>query len=1353
MRTTHALVGILLLITQPCAVLAATRVEIEINEPHANRSVSWPMTTGVPFPRGQLTDELNCRLVDNTGQERMLQSRVAATWDAQRSSIRWLTIDFIAEPTRTYTLEFGPEISRKRFASTLRVEREPIGDTTNNSQVAVSTGALITNFSSTSPSALGKIGIVTNEQTSWVAQGRAEGEHFYIDQDGREFSGARDGSDRKVVVEADGPVRASVRVDSFYTGPSGQRIVNCRTRYHFFAGTRLVKAVHEFRVVGSTRQTRFKDIAFSLDLLSDTEDRTVVADVDGAPGNQVKAVEWQDDTQSVSSIQRTYRHFGNPECRGALVEQRDRTEHTHASPEHVGEWMQVRNRHVAITGSLRWMWQQFPKEWQTTQDALTLHLWSPRADELDFGADGIRAFFGEAGRKYLLEWNTGGRLNAISNYFYYAGHAALKRGDVDGQGINKHHEFWLHFGSAEDSAAGQEYGMLAANQPLALASGAWNCSTDVFGPLMSRPTKSKFNAKYERIVDRLFDLGQKAQDDFGDYGWWGFGSGPHYSYQWDEATQRHFADPRRFEYHTYQKETQLWWNYLRSGERKFYDWAIPSEDHWVDIAVTHVPLTYQCEWRGGFRQPQTLHFRPGDWAIDSPLFYIRQRDSAEAWLRGCSQFQASYHRTLETTSLAYYITGDERYNDVLKFWKDYWSDFAGLRSDAPDKFPTWLREQPWFEPTTANDPSKSWAEMIRDYCPFTSGLRHQMTYFFSLSTLYEHTWDPKLGQVLRECANAYIDPKHDMGVWPTQENRLPAFAEAPELAHFWVPALWKYARATQDDRMPGVFKKYFDACYAADPFREDVGRYSNVHLAYAYYFTRDAKHLRPALLELERLLPNAEPLAKPQDLGRRLYNPYAPIQCFTAVPRLLWAIDAARRDGVSVPGAPLLRPQRTAISVEKKPGRVLRLKLWGYDSTLRVLDPTGAPVKDVRVHTTRHASRIQPFDRAMPNFEVYLHELTIPAKAPGGAYVLVPRLELAVLEASHGDADAETKPRVLANAANPIALDDNTAIVRVPKDEDVVQFESAVASTLRITDSSGNTLKTKLNDSVIEVDTATLVAPRVLHVSAGPSRNRSRQWFRIINLPVEDCWCSLNDIDINDMPSREASVAAVKRQVPSTSQVYTSGRFGSALRMEPGRKLQIPDHVTVEGRTQKLFDLREGTIEFFVKRRWDDRLQTTQPVTFLNNGLLRAWSPKPLPLNEWAHVAVEWRPLKRDPSRIAVHIYVNGRDKHNYRSTWWEGYSQKPLTMPNREWLKEFVCETRPGASFEIDELRISTVARYADQSVQLGGQQVFNPVRFKSPQRPFTKDKSTAVLFHFDKSISGESSLVSRPLQAALSN
>ena len=94
---------------------AATRVPLVINEAFPDRAIPWPITTGVPFPRRGLTKIENCRLVDDLGNALPFEAKVAATWDAEKSSIRWLTIVFIAQPSRTYALEFGDDV-RTTFA-------------------------------------------------------------------------------------------------------------------------------------------------------------------------------------------------------------------------------------------------------------------------------------------------------------------------------------------------------------------------------------------------------------------------------------------------------------------------------------------------------------------------------------------------------------------------------------------------------------------------------------------------------------------------------------------------------------------------------------------------------------------------------------------------------------------------------------------------------------------------------------------------------------------------------------------------------------------------------------------------------------------------------------------------------------------------------------------------------------------------------------------------------------------------------------------------------------------------------------------------------------------------------------
>jgi hypothetical protein len=72
--------------------------------------------------------------------------------------------------------------------------------------------------------------------------------------------------------------------------------------------------------------------------------------------------------------------------------------------------------------------------------------------------------------------------------------------------------------------------------------------------------------------------------------------------------------------------------------------------------------------------------------------------------------------------------------------------------------------------------------------------------------------------------------------------------------------------------------------------------------------------------------------------------------------------------------------------------------------------------------------------------------------------------------------------------------------------------------------------------------------------------------------------------------------------------------------------------------------------------------------------------------------------------------------------------------------LEEFIG--RGVAPFMLDELRVSTIARYADLQVEFGGQQTFNPFRFTPPAEAFRPDRDTGLLFHFEddlKNAAGE--------------
>jgi hypothetical protein len=663
-----------------------------------------------------------------------------------------------------------------------------------------------------------------------------------------------------------------------------------------------------------------------------------------------------------------------------------------------------------------------------------------------------------------------------------------------------------------------------------------------------------------------------------------------------------------------------------------------------------------------------------------------------------------------------------------------------VRSDSQSVAEVY-RQQLWFKPTAPGEPSKSWAEMIRDYAPFQSGSRHQLTLFFNLATLYEHTWDPAVGQVLDEYAAAFLDPQHEIGVWRCQDNDLPGKSDSPMLAHYWAPALWKYARASGDPRMPDILRRYFMAGYHADPFAEDVGVYSNVQIGWAWYFTRDPRHLPPALHELKRLLPNALPLSKPEDLGPRIYNPHKPPQVFTAVPRLIAALDDARRQGLE-PTAEPLTPQRTLMAIHKLPGQKLSMTLWGWEPQPQLLDAGGKAVGALSEHQS-HKSHRMPFDRVPRDYLARQCRATIESAASKDAwFFLDPKVDVGVVETRGVD-------HLLCWGAKPVQLEPARQFWwQPPRDAQQLVLESAQPTQLKIVRDG-----VELTGKVVINRLTVLLAGSSAPLAIESRIENAPLWFRLVDVPDDACWLSARgpvDTTPPQFPTPHGRKQPAVAELPAPT--FVPGRFGQGLLIVPGRELQIPDERTdAAGQARRLSDERQGTIEFWIHRQWDNRTRNIYNVELLTNGPLQVLAPARLPLDEWSHVAAVWRPSPSDPSRRLVHIYVDGRDYAWYRSIDWEGYAKPPTIFAARAWLKNFLLHAPANTSYVIDDLRISNTARYAALDVELGQRQSYNPYQFEPPAKAEKPDPQTTLLyFSFDGDLRG-TALGDTPLEATL--
>ncbi|NLF19266.1 MAG: hypothetical protein GX595_18720, partial [Lentisphaerae bacterium] len=85
----------------------AGKVRLQVTPPAGVALRDWPVTGGVPFPRGVLGSTASLHLRDAAGALQPLQASVSSRW--QDGSVKWALIDFRhSGPAATYDLAYGP---------------------------------------------------------------------------------------------------------------------------------------------------------------------------------------------------------------------------------------------------------------------------------------------------------------------------------------------------------------------------------------------------------------------------------------------------------------------------------------------------------------------------------------------------------------------------------------------------------------------------------------------------------------------------------------------------------------------------------------------------------------------------------------------------------------------------------------------------------------------------------------------------------------------------------------------------------------------------------------------------------------------------------------------------------------------------------------------------------------------------------------------------------------------------------------------------------------------------------------------------------------------------------------------
>jgi len=218
------------------------RLELRARDPLGRTKLPeavWPLTFGVPFPKGVLASEAHLRLIDKQGREAALQARTLARWDDR--TIKWVLLDAQTPASGgDFSLEYGSEVRRAAVLSGLVVRETKEG-------IEVMTGPLRALVSKRRYSFPAELWFDDNGDGRFEEAERVSasepGAFLLRDPAGNTYSSAVQPDE--VVVEESGPLRAVIRISGRHL--SGQSpLFGYTVRLHLFAGQPYMRAAHTF---------------------------------------------------------------------------------------------------------------------------------------------------------------------------------------------------------------------------------------------------------------------------------------------------------------------------------------------------------------------------------------------------------------------------------------------------------------------------------------------------------------------------------------------------------------------------------------------------------------------------------------------------------------------------------------------------------------------------------------------------------------------------------------------------------------------------------------------------------------------------------------------------------------------------------------------------------------------------------------------------------------------------------------------------------------------------------------------------------------------------------------------------
>jgi hypothetical protein len=548
MRTIRQMVPGLLILCGLVSAVRAGEVVITVHPQGAAAGLVWPMTAGVPFKQGDLTDPAAVRLLDPNGREVPCQVRQTARW-LDDGSVKWLLLDFdttLGPQPAKYALEYGEGVKPASHPAPIAIEEQAGG-------LVIRNGPLALHFTRRGSSVPERV-----ERDGREALRSGQDDGFYmVDEGGKRFSFGHD-AEATTLLEERGPQRVVVKSEGWNVSVDGQKLGRNVVRMTIYAGKPFVRVSHTFIIAADSDKVRYRDIGLQLPVKAE---RYALPEVTGELAEPGYLLQWQHNRYEMT--------VGG--------QNREAGERASGS---VSAW----GGDSAVTLTMRDFWQNFPKEIEVTKDALRLHLWPAHNKSREHVGDKLThstvAFLPWAHEGEVLDFCMP---QEVVDKFHYGGREdnVLIGRFSNAIGLGKTHELLLHFHAPAARDDAQAVARAFQARPLPVPDPVHMCATGAFGRLAPAGV-----GPYELVEEGLMaqlDWTIEMREKTGDYGMFNYGD---YHFLWN-AKEQYWGHHRHYAQWHHGGARVPWLLFARTGEPRCLKFAVDNTRHLTDVDMCH----------------------------------------------------------------------------------------------------------------------------------------------------------------------------------------------------------------------------------------------------------------------------------------------------------------------------------------------------------------------------------------------------------------------------------------------------------------------------------------------------------------------------------------------------------------------------------------------------------------------------------------------------------------------------------------------------------------------------------------------------------------------------------------------